>query len=78
MDTWDVVNRPEGKNVLDSTWALELKNYPNGLIKKFKARFCDRGDHQIKEVDFFETYVPVLQCMTVFLMLILEILLDLI
>ncbi|EJK72404.1 hypothetical protein THAOC_06069 [Thalassiosira oceanica] len=30
-----------------------------GLIKKFKARFCARGDQQLKGVDFFEVYAPV-------------------
>ena len=77
MDAWDVVDRPQEKNVLDGTWTFKLKRYPDGLIKKFKARFCARGEHQFKGVDFFETYVPVLQCTAVWLVLILEVLLDL-
>ena len=64
-------------DVIDSTWAFKLKRYPDGLIKKFKARFCARGDQQIEGIDFFETYAPVVQWTTVRLMLILEILLDL-
>ena len=64
-------------NVIDSTWAFKLKRYPDGLVKKFKARFCARGDQQIEGVDFFETYAPVVQWTTVRLMLILEVLLDL-
>ena len=44
MDAWDVVDRPTDKNVLDSTWAFKIKRYPDALIKKFKARFCARGD----------------------------------
>ena len=77
MGAWDVIDQTDEMNVIDSTWAFKLKRYPDGLIKKFKARFCARGDQQIEGVDFFETYAPVVQWTTVRLMLILEILLDL-
>ena len=59
-------------NVLKSTWSFKLKRYPDGLIKKFKARFCDRGDMQLEGIDFFKTYAPVVQWNTLRLMLILE------
>ena len=77
MDAWEVVERTAEMNVLPSTWAFKCKRYPDGLIKKFKARFCARGDRQIEGVDFFETYAPVVQWTTVRLMLILEVLLEL-
>ena len=64
-------------NVLKSTWAFKLKCYPDGLIKKFKAHFCARGDMQLEGINFFETYAPVFQWNTVRLMLILEVLLGL-
>ena len=76
MDCWDVVDREpwmKGK-IIGGTWALKLKRYPDGLIKKFKARFCARGDQQ---KDDFETYAPVVQWTTIRLMLILEVLLGL-
>ena len=75
MGAWDVVDQTDDMNVIDSTWAFKLKRYPDGRIKKFKARFCARGDQQIEGVDFFETYAPVVQWITIRLMLILEILL---
>jgi hypothetical protein len=77
MGAWEVVERLKDMNVIQSTWAFKLKRFPDGLIKKFKARFCARGDQQIEGVDFFETYAPVVQWTTVRLMLILEVLLDL-
>ena len=76
-DAWEVVERTADMNVLQSTWAFRLKRYPDGLIKKFKARFCARGDQQIEGIDFFETYASVVQWTTVRLMLILEVLLGL-
>ena len=33
---------------IQSTWAFKCKRYPYGLIKKFKARFCVRGDQQLE------------------------------
>ena len=77
MEAWEVINRKEGMNVIDSIWAFKLKRFPDGLIKKFKARFCARGDQQLEGIDFFETYAPVVQWTTVRMMLILEILLNL-
>jgi hypothetical protein len=77
MDAWEVVDRSETENVIDSIWAFKLKRFPDGMVKKFKARFCARGDQQLEGIDFFETYAPVVQWTTVRLMLILEILLQL-
>jgi hypothetical protein len=76
-DAWDVVTREPWMNVLPSTWAFRCKRYPDGLIKKLKARFCVRGDHQREGVDFFDTFAPVVSWTTVRLMLILSLILDL-
>jgi hypothetical protein len=37
MGIWDVVDHPEGANIVDSTWVFNVKYYPDGLTKKFKA-----------------------------------------
>eukprot|EP00978_Attheya_sp_CCMP212_P003595 scaffold7531_cov66-Attheya_sp.AAC.2 len=58
-ESWDIVDRMDEMNVLKSIWAMKMKRFPNGLIKKFKARLCVRGDMQIEGVDFFDTYAPV-------------------
>ena len=44
MDAWTQVPVTKKMNVLDSTWAFKIKRFPDGLIWKFKARFCVRGD----------------------------------
>jgi hypothetical protein len=74
--TWKVVSRrslPEGANILPSTWAFKIKRTPFGEIKKFKARFCVRGDKQIEGVDYFESYAPVVAWSTVRMILCLAI-----
>jgi len=44
MNSWEVVKRTVEMNVLPGTWAFKCKRFPDGLIKKFKARFCARDD----------------------------------
>ena len=72
MKAYKILERTKTMHVLLSTWAVKCKRYPNGLIRKFKARFCVRGDKEIEGVDFFETFAPVVQWVTIRLLLILS------
>jgi hypothetical protein len=74
---WEVVEREPWMNVLPSTWAFKCKRFPDGTVRKLKARFCVRGDRQIEGIDFFETFAPVVSWTTVRLMLILSVILGL-
>jgi hypothetical protein len=78
IDAWSVVDRTDDMNMLPSTWAFKCKCFPDGLIKKFKARLCVRGDRQIEGIDYFETYAPVVMWVPIRLLLILECLLGLV
>jgi hypothetical protein len=81
IDARSVVDRYDSDgapyHVIPSTWAFKCKQYPDGWIKKFKARFCAKGNKQLEGIDFFETYAPVVQWTTIRLIFILEILLGL-
>jgi hypothetical protein len=77
LDCWELVRRTDDMNVLPSTWAFKCKRYPDGRVKKFKARFCARGDRQLEGVDFFETWSPVVQWPTVRLMMFISSILNL-
>jgi hypothetical protein len=72
LDCWELVPCLDYMNVLPSTWAFKCKRFPDGRIKKSKARFCARGDRQKEGVDYFETWSPVVQWTTVQIMLILS------
>jgi hypothetical protein len=72
LKAWKLVPREEGMNVLPCTWAFKLKRYPDGTVKKFKARLCVRGDCQEEGVDFWETWSPVVQWSTVRTMMMLS------
>ena len=77
MKSWEQVPRTPDLNVLDSTWAFKIKRFPDGLVRKLKARFCVRGDQQIEGVDYFDTFAPVVQWSTVRMMLVLSLTLGL-
>ena len=76
IDAWSVADCLD-HHVIASAWAFKCKCYPDGLIKKFNASFCGRGDQQLEGIDFFETYAPFIQWIAIRLMFILEILLGL-
>ena len=66
--TWEELYRtqvPEGARVLPSTWVFKIKRFPDGSLRKFKARFAVRGDLQQEGVDYFEKYAPVVSWSTV-------------
>ena len=74
--TWVIVPKckvQEGTKILPSTWALKVKRYPDGRLRKFKAQFCVRGDCQIEGVDYWDKYAPVVSWSTVRLLSILSI-----
>ena len=77
LGSFKMVPRPRGEKILASTWAFRKKIYPDGLLKKFKARFCVRGDQQVDGVDVFETFAPVVTWITVRILLILSMILQL-
>jgi hypothetical protein len=77
MQAFIVVDKAPWMNVVSSVWAFKRKRYPDGSIRKLKARICARGFEQIEGIDYFETYAPVVQWMTVRVILIMTILLHL-
>jgi len=58
LEAWEVVPLKSDMNVLVSTWAFKCKIYPDGSIRKFKARFYCKGDQQVHGIDYL-TLLPV-------------------
>ena len=77
LNSFKLVPKPRGVNVLQSTWAFKNKRYPDGALKKYKTRFCVRGDQQIEGVNFFDTYASVVAWITVGILLVLSLVLNL-
>ena len=77
LGSFKMVARPSGANILASTWTFRKKRYPDGALKKYKARFCVRGDQQTDGSDVFETFDPVVAWITVRILLVLFMVLSL-
>ena len=54
--------------ILPGTWVFRRKRSPDGTVKKYKARYCVRGD--LQEGDF-DTFAPVVAWSTVRLFLVM-------
>ena len=58
-------NLPHNINLIDGTWKYDAKADPEtGLVRRYKARFCGRGDMQVAGVDYHETSSPVVSYIT--------------
>jgi len=56
--TWELVERPEGVNVVGSRWVFKTKLDENGKIVKFKARGVAQGYSQMEGIDFGKVFAP--------------------
>jgi hypothetical protein len=57
LNCWEEIALDQATTkVLPGTWVFRVKRAPDGSFKKFKARYCIRGD--LQEGDF-DTYAPV-------------------
>ncbi|SNX85305.1 related to retrotransposon protein [Melanopsichium pennsylvanicum] len=59
MGTWEIVDKPEGANLVDSRIILRLKLDADGIPIRHKARLVARGFTQREGIDFEETFAPV-------------------
>jgi hypothetical protein len=77
MEAFTVVDRKSWMKVISSVWAFKRKRFPDGSIRKLKARLCARGFEQVEGRDYFETFAPVVQWLTVRLILVMTIIMGL-
>jgi Reverse transcriptase (RNA-dependent DNA polymerase) len=64
-DTWDIVPRSSGKNVVGCKWVYLVKYNPEGKVDRFKARLVAKGYTQTYGVDYEEMFAPVVKMNTV-------------
>ena len=68
-ETWVLVPRPEGKNVVSGKWVYVTKRDEAGKIIRYKARWVARGFNQIKGVDYNEVFAPTARSTTIRILL---------
>ena len=65
----DKCNMPSGTKPIRSIWNFKRKRYPDGYIMKYKACICTHGGQQSYEINYWETYSPVVNWISVRLLL---------
>ncbi|KIL57786.1 hypothetical protein M378DRAFT_87411, partial [Amanita muscaria Koide BX008] len=63
MGTWELVDLPEGKNIVGCKWVFTKKRDEEGRINRFKARLVAQGFSQKPGVDYSNTgtFAPVMR-----------------
>ena len=78
-DHWEVVPRSKvgnSKTIL-AIWSFKRKRYPDGSLNKHKARLCAHGGMQQWGVNYWETYAPVVNWISVRTLLAIAVMNDL-
>jgi histone deacetylase 1/2 len=63
--TWRLVPPRRGLNVIDSRWVYNIKRKPGGSVDRFKARPVAKGFKQRHDIDYDDTYSPVIKPTTI-------------
>jgi hypothetical protein len=68
-NTWDLVPRPVGSNVTTGMWIFKHKFNSNATLEQYKAHWVLRGFTQRPDIDYDETFSPVVKPTTIRLVL---------
>ena len=68
-DTWQLVDKPQGRKVIGVKWVFRTKLNADGSINKHKPRLVVKGYAQIFGVDYSDTFAPVARLDTIRLLI---------
>ena len=76
-EVWELVPRPSKTNIIGTKWVLKNKLDEHGLITSNKARLVVKGYNQQQDIDFGETYAPIVRLEVVRLLVAFACIIDL-
>ena len=68
-DTWELVDRPQHRNVIGVKWVYRTKLNVDGSVNKYKAKLVVKGYSQVFGVDFSKTFAPIARLDTIRMLL---------
>jgi hypothetical protein len=63
--TWKLVSPSKAQNIVGCKWVFRIKRRADGLVERYKAHLVAKGFHQQPNVDFSETFSPIIKPTTV-------------
>jgi len=70
---WELVDLPDGTNLIGSTWVFKVKKDAAGTVRWYKACFVAQGFCQVPGVDYFDTFALVAHLLYIYAVLVLQI-----
>lgn len=68
-NTWSIVSCPTNVNVVGCKWIYRIKKRADRTIEHYKARLVAQGFSQEANIDYFDTFSPVIKPTTIPLVL---------
>lgn len=63
--TWELIPLPKDKKIIGCKWVFKIKRNSDGFISRYKARLVAQGFHQVADIDYSETFSPVIKPVTI-------------
>lgn len=64
-NTWTLVPKPAGTNIVNALWLFKHKYKADGTLARYKFRLVANGTSQEQGIDFDETFSPVIKPATI-------------
>lgn len=63
--TWHLVPPQRGKNIIGCKWVYKIKSKADGTLDRYKARLVAKGFKQRYDIDYEDTFSPVVKAATI-------------
>lgn len=67
--TWTLIPPTKDMNIVSSKWVHTVKLNPDGTVRKHRSRLVAKGFQQEEDLDYLETFSPVVRTSTIRLVL---------